>query len=711
MLQNRILRIIQRTPKFFFGNRKPPKGFENFERPRVEEEQGRTGLEKEAKEEQQQEQERQESQTSNKNNKDFSSQSKWKKQQQQQNQPEDQDNQSRLLFTISGALMGYYLIDYVLPGRETRINITQFVNQIYPTTKSIEIKPSADSEAIYAHITSEKGKYKLKLANPDTFLENLEYLQLKANVEPENLIKVSFKENSNSYLLDRVLDIVPLGFVIFISYNVIRFLRLFREKGPGGMMGMFKQNHKQFQMEQNVKVKFTDVAGLDEVKVEIKEFVDFLTNSKKFKQLGAKIPRGALLTGPPGTGKTMLAKACAGEAGVPFFYVSGSEFVEMFVGLGASRVRDLFEQAKQKSPSIIFIDEIDAIGKKRQAKFGNDESENTLNQLLVEMDGFATDHNVIVLAATNMADQLDSALTRPGRLDRFIEVTLPDINGRKQIFLVHLKPLNLDPSKTVEEYANRLATLTPGFSGAEIANLCNEAAILAARQSKQHVDAHDFEMAAERVMAGIEKKRIISEEERKVVAYHESGHAAVSWFLEGGDPLLKLTIIPRSKGSLGYAQYLPNESALFTKQELLDKICCILGGRCSEKHFFQRVTTGAYDDLQKVKNLAYNIVTKYGMSEKIGNQGFRDENVNSFSDETSKVIDDEVREIVLQCTKRTEEIIQKYHQQIQKLSEQLLVKETLDLNDLITILGERPFPPKSNFKEYLDTKKREKVVA
>ncbi|CAD8120326.1 unnamed protein product [Paramecium sonneborni] len=708
MLQNRIVRIIQRTPRFFFGNKKPPKGFENFERPRVEEEQGRNGKQKEQKEEQQ-EQDQQEQQTSQKSNKDFSQQQKWKRQ--QQNQPEDQDSQSRLLLTLSGALMGYYLIDYVIPGSEGRINITQFVNQIYPTTKSIEIRPSSDSDAIYAHIISEKGRYKLKLGNPDTFLENLEYLQLKANVEPQNMIKVSFRENQNSQLLDRVLDVIPLGFAILISLNFIKILRLFREKGTGGMMGMFKSNHKQFQMEQNVKVKFQDVAGLDEVKVEIKEFVDFLTNSNKFKQLGAKIPRGALLTGPPGTGKTMLAKACAGEAGVPFFYVSGSEFVEMFVGLGASRVRDLFEQAKQKSPSIIFIDEIDAIGKKRQARLGNDESENTLNQLLVEMDGFATDHNVIVLAATNMADQLDSALTRPGRLDRFIEVTLPDLNGRKQIFMVHLKPLNLDPSKTQEEYANRLATLTPGFSGAEIANLCNEAAILAARQSKSHVDSHDFEMAAERVMAGIEKKRIISEEERKVVAYHESGHAAVSWFLEGGDPLLKLTIIPRSKGSLGYAQYLPNESSLFTKQELLDKICCILGGRCSEKHFFQRVTTGAYDDLQKVKNLAYNIVTKYGMSDKIGNQGFRDENVNSFSDETSKVIDDEVREIILQCTQRTEQIIQKYHQQIQKLSEELLVKETLDLNDLITILGERPFPPKSNFKEYLDTKQREKVAA
>jgi len=325
---------------------------------------------------------------------------------------------------------------------------------------------------------------------------------------------------------------------------------------------------------------------LDEAKVEITEFVDFLKKPKRFKDLGAKIPRGALLAGPPGTGKTLLAKAAAGEAGVPFLYISGSDFVEMFVGVGASRVRDLFKKAKEHAPSIIFIDEIDAVGRKRESKIGgNDERDNTLNQLLVEMDGFGTDSNVVVLAATNRSELLDNALTRPGRFDRSIDVQLPDIDGRKQIFMVHLKPLTLDPEKPMEEFAKRLATLTPGFSGADISNLCNEAAILAARKNKRFVSTDEFESAAERVMAGLEKKKIISEEERRTVAVHESGHAVVSWFLEGGAPLLKLTIIPRSKGSLGFAQYLPNESSLETKEELMDRICTILGGRCSEELF------------------------------------------------------------------------------------------------------------------------------
>lgn len=387
-----------------------------------------------------------------------------------------------------------------------------------------------------------------------------------------------------------------------------------------------------------MKVKFKDVAGLDEAKNEIKEFVDFLKKPKKYKDIGAKIPRGALLAGPPGTGKTMVAKACAGEAGVPFFYVSGSDFVEMFVGVGASRVRDLFKNAKSKSPSIIFIDEIDAVGRKRESRIGNDERDNTLNQLLVEMDGFGTDQNVVVLAATNRKELLDPALTRPGRFDRTIDINLPDIEGRKQIFMVHLQPLKLDSSKTMDEYARRLATLTPGFSGAEISNLCNEAAILAARQNKLFVDSYDFEMAAERVMAGLEKKKIISEEERKVIAYHESGHAVVSWFLEGGYPLLKLTIIPRSKGSLGYAQYLPNESQLETKQELLDRICCILGGRVAEEHFFKRITTGAYDDLKKAYETAHAIVTKFGMSDNIGYVGYQESEFQKpYSDSTNKV--------------------------------------------------------------------------
>jgi AFG3 family protein len=403
-----------------------------------------------------------------------------------------------------------------------------------------------------------------------------------------------------------------------------------------------------------------------------------------------------------------LAKAAAGEAGVPFLYISGSDFVEMFVGVGASRVRDLFKQAKENAPSIIFIDEIDAVGRKRESKMGgNDERDNTLNQLLVEMDGFGTDSNVIVLAATNRAELLDPALTRPGRLDRSIEVTLPDIDGRKEIFMVHLKPIKLDPSKSTEDYARRLATLTPGFSGADIHNLCNEAAILAARKNKHFVSSEEFESASERVMAGLEKKRIVSEEERRVVAHHEAGHAVVSWFLEGGSPLLKLTIIPRSKGSLGYAQYLPNESSLETKEELLDRISCILGGRCAEEAFFGRITTGAYDDLKKAYDIANAMITKFGMSETIGFIGYPDdEYFRKHSDETAREIDTEIKKIVNYCTERCRETVIKHKPQIEALAASLLEKETLDLQQIVSILGERPFAPKSNYKAYLEDRKK-----
>eukprot|EP01016_Furgasonia_blochmanni_P035642 TRINITY_DN396_c0_g2_i5.p1 TRINITY_DN396_c0_g2~~TRINITY_DN396_c0_g2_i5.p1 ORF type:complete len:564 (-),score=141.08 TRINITY_DN396_c0_g2_i5:53-1744(-) len=480
--------------------------------------------------------------------------------------------------------------------------------------------------------------------------------------------------------------------------------------GGSDLFGIGKSNVKVFDVDSQVKVKFKDVAGLDEAKIEITEFVDFLKKPKKYREIGAKIPRGALLAGPPGTGKTMLAKAAAGEAGVPFLYISGSDFVEMFVGVGASRVRDLFKQAKSMAPSIIFIDEIDAVGRKRESKLGgNDERDNTLNQLLVEMDGFGTESQVVVLAATNRKELLDPALTRPGRFDRSIEVTLPDIEGRKQIFMVHLKPIKLDPTQTMDQYAKRLATLTPGFSGADIANLCNEAAILAARKNKKYVSSFEFEMAAERVIAGLEKKKIVSEEERKTIAVHESGHAVVSWFLEGGAPLLKLTIIPRSKGSLGFAQYLPNESSLESTQDLFDRICCILGGRCSEELFFDKITTGAYDDLKKAHDIAHAIVTKFGMSEKIGFIGYSENEYGqkTYGEETNKMIDEEVRRILDECTQRTREVVRSHKEHIQKLSDALLEKETLDLRSIVDILGERPFPPKSNYKAYLEVKREE----
>jgi AFG3 family protein len=510
--------------------------------------------------------------------------------------------------------------------------------------KAIQIHRLVDGShyRTYAVVQMTNGDERvLNLGNVDHFLENLERLQTQKGKDARSLIPVDFHYSSDANkVFDRVVNLVYLGATLGIMFALFKSLRstLSQVNKGNDVFGMGKSNVKVFGVDTQVKVRFKDVAGLDEAKNEITEFVDFLKKPKKYKDIGAKLPKGALLAGPPGTGKTMLAKACAGEAGVPFFYISGSDFVEMFVGVGASRVRDLFKQAKAKSPSIIFIDEIDAVGRKRESRIGgNDERDNTLNQLLVEMDGFGTDQSVIVLAATNRKELLDPALTRPGRFDRTVDITLPDLEGRKHIFLVHLAGLKLDPSRTTDDYAKRLATLTPGFSGAEIANLCNEAAIMAARLNKKAIDSHDFEMASERVLAGLEKKKIVSEEERRIVAVHESGHAVVSWFLEGGHPLLKLTIIPRSKGSLGFAQYLPNESSLETKQELIDKLCSILGGRCAEEVFFGRITTGAYDDLKKAYEMAYAMVTKYGMSEKIGYIGYVESDYNkTYSDQTNK---------------------------------------------------------------------------
>jgi AFG3 family protein len=385
--------------------------------------------------------------------------------------------------------------------------------------------------------------------------------------------------------------------------------------GMGDMMSMGKSNVQIFGVDKKIKTRFKHVAGMEQAKTEVMEFVDFLKKPEKYKKLGAKIPRGALLVGPPGTGKTMLAKAVAGEAGVPFLSISGSDFTEMFVGVGASRVRDLFKKAKEKSPSIIFIDEIDAVAKKRHGKFGgNDERDNTLNQLLVEMDGFGTDQNVIILAATNRADILDNALMRPGRFDRQIEVTSPNIDERAAIYKVHLKKIKLNPEKTRTEYAKKMATLTPGFSGADISSVVNEAAIIAARQNQTSVGLRQFESATERVIGGIEKKSLMTKEERKRVAYHESGHAVAGWFLENSDPLLKITIIPRSKGALGFAQYLPSEASLYSKEQLLDMIKTALGGRIAEEIFYESVTTGASDDINKVTRIAQGLVQTYGMT-------------------------------------------------------------------------------------------------
>lgn len=478
--------------------------------------------------------------------------------------------------------------------------------------------------------------------------------------------------------------------------------------GPGGQIfNIGKSKATLFDKEAQVSVTFNDVAGLEEAKYEVMEIVDFLKNPKKYTNLGGKIPKGALLVGSPGTGKTLLAKAVAGEAHVPFFSLSGSDFVEMFVGVGASRVRDLFRQAKDKAPCIIFIDEIDAIGRARGKNNmigGNDERENTLNQLLVEMDGFGTDSGIIILAATNRPDVLDSALLRPGRFDRQISIDKPDLNGREQIFKVHLGPV-----KTAADVdAKKLSAQTPGFAGAEIANVCNEAALIAARKDKEAVDMQDFQDAIDRVIGGLEKKNtLISPEEKRVVAYHEAGHAIAGWFLEHADPLVKVSIVPRGVAALGYAQYLPNERFLVSKEELFDDMVLSMGGRVAEDIVFGKITTGALSDLERITRLAYGMVKIYGMNDKVGNLSFYDPHGENqfnkpYSDTTAELIDSEVRNLVNVVYEKTKELINEHRDGLEKIAAKLLEKEVLFQSDLEDLLGKRPFEGRTAYDKFVN---------
>jgi AFG3 family protein len=478
--------------------------------------------------------------------------------------------------------------------------------------------------------------------------------------------------------------------------------------GPGGQIfNIGKSKATLFDKEAQVSVTFNDVAGLEEAKQEVMEIVDFLKNPKKYTNLGGKIPKGALLVGSPGTGKTLLAKAVAGEAQVPFFSLSGSDFVEMFVGVGASRVRDLFRQAKDKAPCIIFIDEIDAIGRargKNNIVGGNDERENTLNQLLVEMDGFGTDSGIIILAATNRPDVLDSALLRPGRFDRQVSIDKPDLIGREQIFKVHLKPVKL--AEGVD--AKKLSAQTPGFAGAEIANVCNEAALIAARRNKEAVDMQDFQDAIDRVIGGLEKKnKIISPEEKRIVAYHEAGHAIAGWFLEHADPLVKVSIVPRGVAALGYAQYLPKEQFLYTIEQLEDGMCMTMGGRVAEDITFGKISTGAQNDLERITKLSYAMVTIYGMNEKVGNVSFNDTQGEyqfnkPYSEKTSELIDNEVRNQINQVYARTKQLLLDKREGLIKLADKLLEKEILFQSDLEEILGKRPFEHRTTYDEFVN---------
>lgn len=473
--------------------------------------------------------------------------------------------------------------------------------------------------------------------------------------------------------------------------------------GPGGIFNIGKSKATLFDKGTKVNITFADVAGLDEAKVEVMEIVDFLKSPKKYTALGGKIPKGALLIGPPGTGKTLLAKAMAGEAQVPFFSLSGSDFVEMFVGVGASRVRDLFKQAREKAPCIIFIDEIDAIGRARgkNVMMSNDERESTLNQLLVEMDGFGTDTGIIVLAATNRPDVLDTALLRPGRFDRQISIDKPDLKGREAIFKVHLKPIKISQKLDV----HKLAEQTPGFAGADIANVCNEAALIAARKGKEAVEMSDFQDAVDRVIGGLEKKnKIISPDEKKVIAYHEAGHAICGWYLEHAYPLLKVTIVPRGTAALGYAQYTPKEQYLYNTDQLTDQICMTLGGRASEDIFFGKISTGAQNDLQQITRIAYAMVTVYGMNDKVGNVSFYDPQQETsftkpYSEETSKLIDQEVRKLIDDAYEKTKKMLMDKKEQVIKLAEALLEKEVLFQSDVETLIGKRPYEEKKPLTE------------
>jgi cell division protease FtsH len=537
-------------------------------------------------------------------------------------------------------------------------------------------------------------------------LQNFEN-QLKEAKEKYGL-SLYYKHKQRTSLLDTIFSALP--FILLIAIWLF-FMR--RMSGAGGSSGgggqifnIGKSRAKLFDENTKVKTTFKNVAGLEGAKEEVQEIVDFLKNPEKYTKLGGKIPKGALLVGPPGTGKTLLAKAVAGEAGVPFFSLSGSDFVEMFVGVGASRVRDLFKQATQKSPSIIFIDEIDAIGRargKNSMTGGNDERENTLNQLLTEMDGFGTESNVIVLAATNRAEILDKALMRAGRFDRQIYVDLPDLHERREIFEVHIKPLKLADDVNLEF----LAQQTPGFSGADIANLCNEAALIAARNNKTAIHHQDFLDAVDRIVGGLEKKnKVITPREKKVIAYHEAGHATVSWMLKYAAPLVKVTIVPRGQ-SLGAAWYLPEERKIVQTEQMLDEMCATMGGRAAEKLIFNKISTGALSDLEKVTKQARAMVTVYGLNEEVGNVTYYDSSGNDsfvkpYSDDTAKIIDEEISKIIEGQYIRAIDILDKNRDKLDILAQKLLEKEVIFKDDLIEIFGMRPF---ETTKELPDTEK------
>ena len=564
---------------------------------------------------------------------------------------------------------------------------------IYIKKEALEQKPDFYSDAAESSIGGDRYHYWREIGSVESFETWLQEIQDEANIDREAQISPKYETKQN-WLAPLLSWVLPIIIVIAIWVFIMR--RVGGGAGGAGaqIFNIGKSKATLFDQNSKVTITFEDVAGLDEAKEEVMEVVDFLKNPKKYTALGGKIPKGVLLVGPPGTGKTLLAKAVAGEAGVPFFSISGSDFVEMFVGVGASRVRDLFKQAREKAPCIVFIDEIDAIGRARgrnSIQGGNDERENTLNQLLVEMDGFSTDKGVILMAATNRPDVLDTALLRPGRFDRQIGIDRPDMKGRRAIFKVHLKTIKTEPSVDPET----LAEMTPGFAGADIANICNEAALVAARRNKQAVDMDDFNYALDRVIGGLEKKnKLISPEEKKIIAYHEAGHAICGWFLEHASPLVKVTIVPRGIGTLGYAQYLPKEEYITRTEALLDRMCMTFGGRAAESIIFDKISTGAQNDLDQVTKMAYSMITVFGMNEQVGQVSFygmsQDSYQRPYSDDTATLIDSEVRKLVESQYERAKELLSERREELEILANALLEKEVLLKSDVERMIGERP---------------------
>lgn len=590
--------------------------------------------------------------------------------------------------------------EYLLEDKVERVVVVnqEFAEVYLKKSEQEQREEEQNRRAPIGFGASKKPDLKFNIGSYEVF--DKKYEEVMQQFEEENKAQIPVEIESRGSFFRDLFSSGILMLILIVVMWIFLFRRMSGAGGGGGGAGggifnIGKSKAQLFEKGSLVDITFNDVAGLDEAKVEVMEIVDFLKNPKKYTSLGGKIPKGALLVGPPGTGKTLLAKAVAGEAQVPFFSLSGSDFVEMFVGVGASRVRDLFKQAREKAPCIVFIDEIDAIGRARgkNAVMSNDERENTLNQLLVEMDGFSGDSGIILLAATNRPDVLDSALLRPGRFDRQISIDIPDIVGREKIFKVHLAPIKTEPNLDV----NKLASQTPGFAGADIANICNEAALIAARQGKEFVTMQDFNDAIDRVIGGLEKKnKIISPEEKKIIAYHEAGHAVCGWFLEHAHPLVKVSIVPRGVAALGYAQYLPREQYLYTVDQMNDQIVGLFGGRAAEQLIFGQISTGAQNDLERVTKMVYSMVSIYGMTDEIGHVSFHDAQREGYmskpySEATAEKIDDVVRKIIKEQYERAMDLLTKHMEGLEAVAQELLDKEVIFKDDLERLIGKRPF--------------------